>query len=96
MRQADDHIPEDPLFPVLQRDFALFDAVMPGRYYLEYTLPEKAIFAKTVAGGNEISDEGTTGRTESFDFVTGETKAAPLCGAVRLVAKCVSSWDDPV
>ena len=62
----------------------LFDAVMPGRYYLEYTLPEKAIFAKTAEGGNEISGEGTTGRTASFDFVTGETRQAPLCGALTL------------
>ncbi|MBR0267292.1 MAG: hypothetical protein IJQ71_07605 [Clostridia bacterium] len=72
----------------------LFDAVMPGRYYLEYTLPEKAIFAKTVAGGNEISDEGTTGRTESFDFVTGETKAAPLCGALLLGRIEGTAWHD--
>ena len=62
----------------------LFDAVMPGRYYLEYTLPEKAIFAQTAEGGNEISGEGMTGRTASFDFVTGETRQAPLCGALTL------------
>lgn len=67
----------------------LFDAVMPGRYYLEYDLPERAVFARITAGGNEISeyevlDTGNTGRTDSFDFVTGQVYDAPCCGALIL------------
>ena len=62
----------------------LFDAVMPGRYYVEYILPEHAIFAKTADGGNTISGAEGTGRTDSFDFVTGEIRQAPLCGALKL------------
>ncbi len=62
----------------------LFDAVMPGRYYLEYTLPEYGVFARVKNGGNQISGNGTRGRTESFDFKTGDTREAPLCGALTL------------
>ncbi len=62
----------------------LFDAVMPGRYYLEYELPERAVFARNRDGGNRISGEGNTGRTESFSFATGEVREAPLCGALTL------------
>ncbi len=62
----------------------LFDAVMPGRYYLEYELPARAVFARTVQGGSAVSGEGSTARTESFDFVTGQVYEAPLCGALTL------------
>ena len=62
----------------------LFDAVMPGRYYLEYTLPEEAVFARLAAGGNVISGEDDGGRTETFDFVTGQVLEAPVCGALTL------------
>ena len=33
----------------------IFDAVMPGRYCLEYRLPGNAVFARLVSGGNVIS-----------------------------------------
>ena len=67
----------------------LFDAVMPGRYYLEYTLPERAVFARITNGGNQITEvqtaeTGSIGRTESFDFVTGQVVDAPVCGALTL------------
>ena len=67
----------------------IFDAVMPGRYYLEYELPERAVFARVTNGGNaitesEIRETGSTGRTDSFDFVTGQLVDAPLCGALTL------------
>lgn len=62
----------------------LFDAVMPGNYWLEYQLPENAIFARTAAGGNAISGENGTGRGESFAFATGDEVQAPLCGALTL------------
>ena len=62
----------------------LFDAVMPGRYYLQYDLPESAVFARIREGGNQISGSGTAGRTESFDFATGDIRQASLCGALTL------------
>ena len=62
----------------------LFDAVMPGRYYLEYTLPETAVFARVKDGGNQVTGNNGTGRTETFDFATGDTRQAPVCGALTL------------
>ena len=62
----------------------LFDAVMPGRYYVEYIMPENAALAKTAEGGNRIAGEGDTGRTDAFDFQTGGYVSAPLCGALTL------------
>ena len=67
----------------------IFDAVMPGRYYLEYELPERAVFARVTNGGNaitesEVRDTGSTGRTDAFDFVTGQLVDAPVCGALTL------------
>ncbi len=67
----------------------LFDAVMPGRYYLEYILPERAVFARITNGGNQITETqtaeaGSIGRTDSFDFVTGQVVDAPVCGALTL------------
>ena len=61
----------------------LFDAVMPGSYWLEYTLPENAVFARTAKGGNTVSGEGT-GRSEAFSMKTGAEVNAPLCGALTL------------
>ena len=65
----------------------LFDAVMPGRYYLEYHLPEGAIFARVpnaISGGNTITGTDGTGRGSWFDFTTGAKVTAPLCGALTL------------
>ena len=62
----------------------LFDAVMPGNYYVEYLLPERGVFAKNVQGGNRITGSDRTGRTESFAFRTGDLVEAPLCGALTL------------
>ena len=67
----------------------LFDALMPGRYYLEYMLPERAVFARITNGGNQITEmqiaeTGSIGRTDSFDFVTGQVVDAPVCGALTL------------
>ena len=62
----------------------LFDAVMPGQYYVEYILPEHTIFAKTASGGNTIAGTENIGRTGSFNFATGEIRQAPLCGALKL------------
>ena len=57
---------------------------MPGRYYLEYTLPEETVFARLVPGGNAISGEDETGKTEIFNFATGQVLEAPVCGALTL------------
>ena len=61
----------------------LFDAVMPGTYYLEYTLPEKAVFARVTGGGNTISGE-QTGRSDSFTMSSGIELEGPVCGALTL------------
>ena len=67
----------------------LFDAVMPGRYYLKYELPEHAVFARVTNSGNviteaEIKETGNSGRSDSFDFATGQIYDAPVCGALTL------------
>lgn len=61
-----------------------FDAVMPGRYYLRYELPENGIFAQHVQGGNTIQGENRVGAGEWFDFSVGSKVDAPLCGALIL------------
>ncbi len=61
----------------------LFDAVMPGTYYLEYELPEDTVFARVTAGGNTIDGDGT-GRSESFTMSSGIEKTGPVCGALKL------------
>ena len=62
----------------------LFDAVMPGTYYVEYILPETGVFGRVAPGGNQIEGEGRSGRTASFAFATGSLVEAPLCGALTL------------
>ncbi len=62
----------------------LFDAVMPGRYYLEYELPEGAVFAREVTGGNTVSGEAGIGQSDLFDFATGAWVHGPACGALTL------------
>lgn len=62
-----------------------FDAVMPGRYYLRYELPEGGVFAQTTNGGNTLtgSEEGI-GATDWFNFATGAQVTAPVCGGLTL------------
>lgn len=63
----------------------LFDAVMPGEYWLEYELPEFGIFAKLSGkNGNTISGDGRTGAGEHFTVKSGDTVDAPLCGGLTL------------
>ena len=62
----------------------LFDAVMPGRYWVEYDLPENAVFARTAEGGNTVTGEDGTGKSAEFDFATGATVQGPVCGALTL------------
>ena len=61
-----------------------FDAVMPGRYYLRYELPERGVFAQLKSGGNTISGENRMGEGQWFDFTVGSTVNAPMCGALIL------------
>ena len=61
-----------------------FDAVMPGRYYLQYDFPGESMAASIVEGGNTISGEGNVGRGEWFDFAVGDEIDAPLCGGLLL------------
>ena len=64
----------------------LFDAVMPGRYRLEYQLPQDGIFAR--AGGDntiaEAEGEAGIGRGDWFELTMAGQKEAPLCGGLIL------------
>ena len=71
----------------------LFDAVMPGTYYLEYTLPENAVFARVTPGGNTISGEGT-GRSETFSMSSGIQAEGPVCGALTLGRIAGTAYQD--
>ena len=61
----------------------VFDAVMPGTYHLEYTLPEGAVFARLTEGGNTISGEGT-GESSPITLSSGQFLTGPVCGALTL------------
>ena len=61
----------------------LFDAVMPGTYTLEYTLPDNAVFARNTSGGNTISGE-KTGSSAPFEMKSGIEVDGPVCGALTL------------
>ena len=61
----------------------LFDAVMPGTYTLEYTLPENAVFARNTSNGNTISGE-KTGSSAPFSMKSGVEVEGPVCGALTL------------
>lgn len=59
----------------------VFDAVLPGTYYLVYELPDDGVFANVTEGGNVISEEGVG---EWFTISSGDVVTAPLCGALAL------------
>ncbi len=61
-----------------------FNAVLPGRYFLLYEMPEKGVFAKVVNGGNTIAGEEGIGTGVDFTIQAGDTWTAPLCGGVLL------------
>ncbi len=61
----------------------LFDAVMPGTYYLKYELPENAVFARVTDGGNTISGD-CKGQSAPFEMSSGIERTGPLCGALTL------------
>ena len=71
----------------------LFDAVMPGTYYLEYTLPENAVFARTAEGGNTVAGE-KTGRSGEFSMSSGVSVEGPVCGALTLGRLEGSAYQD--
>ena len=71
----------------------LFDAVMPGTYTLEYVLPEHAVFARTSAGGNTITGEGT-GSSAPFGMKSGDEVEGPVCGALTLGRIEGQAWMD--
>ena len=60
-----------------------FDAVMPGKYYLRYELPEHSIMAQVVKGGNTITGDNV-GASDWFDFATGDEYHASLAGGLIL------------
>ena len=61
-----------------------FNAVLPGRYYVQYELPAKGVFAAQASGGNAVSGENGVGKTDWFTVESGETWTAPLCGGLLL------------
>ncbi len=61
----------------------VFDAVMPGKYYLRYELPENGVMASVVKGGNTVSGDNI-GASDWFDFATGDDYQASLAGGVIL------------
>lgn len=62
----------------------IFDAVLPGRYYLRYELPADSMFAQVTRQGNEIVGFDSEGSGDWFDFAIGEQVTAPLCGGLLL------------
>lgn len=61
-----------------------FNAVLPGRYYLQYELPDHAVFSAVTAGGNAIAGENGTGMGKWFSVNTGDSYTADSCGGVLL------------
>lgn len=70
-----------------------FDAVMPGRYYLRYELPENAVMARKTTGGNAVTGDHI-GATDWFDFATGDHVTAPLAGGLTLGQISGQTFDD--
>ena len=70
-----------------------FDAVMPGTYYLQYDLPEGAVVAQKVKGGNQLAGDNV-GKTKTFKFKTGDTYDADLAGGLTLGAISGTSFTD--
>ena len=66
----------------------LFDAVMPGRYFLEYQLPEGAVFARNPEGGNTVAaaeeENPRLGRGDWFEIRSGDERTLPVCGGLTL------------
>lgn len=63
-----------------------FNPVKPGRYWLQYELPEAAVYANVTTGGNSITADGVTAVGEPFELSTGDEYKAPLCGGLYLGA----------
>ncbi|MBR3765262.1 MAG: hypothetical protein IKK57_12035 [Clostridia bacterium] len=61
-----------------------FSPVKPGRYQLQYELPEDAVFANVTDGGNRITAEGVTGTGNWFEVEAGDYITAPFCGGLYL------------
>ncbi len=72
----------------------LFDAVMPGRYYVRYELPGDAVFSPVQSGGNALAGDGNVGASEWFDFATGQEVSMPLVGGVTLGAVSGTAFAD--
>lgn len=60
-----------------------FNAVLPGKYYLCYELPDGAVFSPVVSGGNTLSGDGAA-ESEWFSLSVGSSYTAPTGGASLL------------
>lgn len=70
-----------------------FDAVMPGKYYLQYELPEGGVVAQKVKGGNQLTGDNV-GKSKEFKFKTGDTYDAELAGGLILGAISGTAFTD--
>ncbi|MBQ8159360.1 MAG: carboxypeptidase regulatory-like domain-containing protein [Clostridia bacterium] len=72
-----------------------FDAVLPGTYHVEILLPEGAIFAKEVSGGNTFSGGDGMAQSDSFRLQVGAEVSVPVCGALTLGRISGNAYLDP-
>lgn len=61
-----------------------FGAVLPGKYYLRYELPEGGVFSPIVSGGNTFQGEDGVAVTDWFSLSVGASYTAPTGGASLL------------
>lgn len=71
-----------------------FDAVMPGRYQLTYTLPEGAIFARGTETTHTVTADGKGAAGKAFSFEVGQQMTAPLVGGLTLGSIQGTVFDD--
>lgn len=62
----------------------VFDGIIPGKYYLRYTINEESEFAEYNSAGNTFDSKEKTFTSEAFKFKMGENTEALLGGAVRI------------
>lgn len=72
-----------------------FGALMPGKYYLRYELPENGVFSPRVEGGNAVVGEGSIGAGDWFELQAGDVYEAPVCGGLDLGVIAGLAYADP-
>ncbi len=59
-------------------------STIPGRFYLQFELPQHGAFGPVVSGGNAVSGADGIARTDWFEVSQGYEWTAPVCGGVLL------------